>query len=376
MLRIRDAGTGEPAGVAFVPDLPPSEDDRYMALTFSPDGRWLVLRRQENVYSILIRVHEAATGKPLHLSKAFNQAYFSPDGSRLLTAGGHQAALVWDLKTRRIVGRLDADIITDACFSPDGRRVALAHDNYQLAVWDVERGERLHKPVVESHGARCLTFSPDGRRLAATYGKGVQVWDAATGDALTPPVPLNTFSPGWQLRFMAEGRVLVWASGDWVRLWDAATGEPLGRPIKLDSGFQIRLEGNHAVTLGADGRTLFTRTNCETTGFEIRSLAPAPVPLWTWNCWRRPSPARGSATTATCSRFPPRRCWRCAARRWRAVRSGSAPRCRTRTPCSSPRADSRVPKLAAVARDRQEPIERRIGGAPAIGPAEPGCGNV
>ena len=65
--------------------------------------------------------------------------------------------------------------------SPDGSLFALQIDK-QLIVCDMKAGKTLR---TSSSTANCLTFSPDGKRLATCDGP-VRVWDVATGNSKRP----------------------------------------------------------------------------------------------------------------------------------------------------------------------------------------------
>src|SRR5262245_9690323 len=78
---------------------------------------------------------------------------------------------------------------------------------------------------------RGVSFARDGRRVAVASGMLAGLFDAATGEPLTPPLRHSdvvrhvTFSP--------DERLLATSSDDrTARLWDAATGQPVGIPMQ------------------------------------------------------------------------------------------------------------------------------------------------
>jgi WD40 repeat protein len=66
-------------------------------------------------------------------------ASFSPDGSRVVTAGRDGRALVWDTRTGVEVLSLKGHtgVVWSASFSPDGSRIATASADGTSKVWDV-----------------------------------------------------------------------------------------------------------------------------------------------------------------------------------------------------------------------------------------------
>src|SRR5262249_16623166 len=71
-----------------------------------------------------------------------------------------------------------------------------------------------------SSDVRGLKFAPGGRRLVASWGGKLGLWDAETGKPLkTINAPPNLFD----LAFHPSGTRLAGATRDFVKLWDAET---------------------------------------------------------------------------------------------------------------------------------------------------------
>ncbi len=106
---------------------------------------------------------------------------FSPDGTRLLSAGWYEKSiLVWDVATWDVVDTLTfPSMVTGFAFSPDGTLLATATQD--VKVRDFATGEvlftasRLLRP---DQSWTTLTFSPDGSRLAVHDGTQIIQWRA------------------------------------------------------------------------------------------------------------------------------------------------------------------------------------------------------
>jgi WD40 repeat protein len=250
-LTVWDALTGKE--LLYIPGS--LEDGQTTGIAFSPDGKRLAVaggsvssRRPDDKGGNrgFVRILDAATGKELRTLKghgdiAFGVA-FSPDGTRLASAGGENAfggvgpaeLNVWDVATGKQLLDLRGHTHTvwQVAFSPDGKTLASTSDDGTARLWDAATGRELR--VLRGHrgGVTGLGFSPDGKHLATAAGTmdtkpaEVKVWDLVTGQAIlswrahTGLIPRLAFSP--------DGKCL--ATGGWdrtVRVWDAATGEEL-----------------------------------------------------------------------------------------------------------------------------------------------------
>jgi WD40 repeat protein len=162
-------------------------------------------------------------------------AGFSPDGMRL-AASDARAFQIWDLATGREICTtgLNGVYIRSLGFSPDGKQLAVAVGRGdpklgvlvammqpEVLILDAESGREVSRPLKGHTGTVfCLSFSPDGKRLATGGLDGtVKIWDVATGqETLT----LKGIGMVTSLAFSPDGRrVLSAHMGGTVRIWDA-----------------------------------------------------------------------------------------------------------------------------------------------------------
>ncbi|WXA91563.1 hypothetical protein LZC95_34530 [Pendulispora brunnea] len=164
-------------------------------------------------------------------------ARFSPDGTRVVTAGGDKTARVWDATTGQpVTPPLEHDGSVDiASFSPDGARIVTGSHDKNARIWDARTGQLIAPPLQHEKELRAASFSPDGSRVVtASNDSTARVWDAATGKPITGPLKHDL--PLSSAHFSPDGtRVLTSSYDGTARIWDATTGQPVISPIKHDN---------------------------------------------------------------------------------------------------------------------------------------------
>jgi WD40 repeat protein/predicted Ser/Thr protein kinase len=142
------------------------------ALTFSPDGRWLI----GTGFGTAVQAWDLeGTGDlPRLLSgheKATWRAAFSSDGAWLATASSDQTVCVWEVSTGKVVRTLrgHGNEVWCAGFSPDGRQLVSGGKDRAVVLWPMEQGGELDE--VENERYAPLVLSHDGQ-FAATAVAG------------------------------------------------------------------------------------------------------------------------------------------------------------------------------------------------------------
>jgi WD40 repeat protein/tRNA A-37 threonylcarbamoyl transferase component Bud32 len=245
--RFWDAVTGQPLG-NFPLHLAPNTS----IVAFSPDGTKLaqVRNKTADLWDVATGKRlewDVATGKrpryALQHEDTIHAAAFSPDGTKLATAGGRTAQL-WDLATGRRLG----DALECAppgegwagavAFSPDGTKFATAFWNHReswgtsVRIWNLPAGRPLGATLNLEGRVRHLAFNPDSAKLAtASDDQTARLWDLGTGEQLGET--LEHKREVISLAFSSDGTKLATGSMDnTARLWDVATGKPLGDPLQ------------------------------------------------------------------------------------------------------------------------------------------------
>jgi WD40 repeat protein len=206
---------------------------------------------------------DAATGEPLVPLKWPKPDYgfcataqFSPDGSRVLTAGERAGSHsgggapdrqndpnIWDAATGAVLHTLrepgrnwGGSHVVSAAFGAGGRYVVSTHNYGRLArLWDAATGVEVATHFV-GHGdtVRAAAFSPDGRFLATGSADGTaRLWDLTALQAAAPHRQ-RWLAGGFRnvaVVFSPDGRRLAmpepWQGWGRIHIWDLQKGQEL-----------------------------------------------------------------------------------------------------------------------------------------------------
>jgi WD40 repeat protein len=175
-------------------------------LAFSGDGRFIAahtIQWKGTKGRDEVRVWNTAGGDQVHVLGVDDwpsSVVFSPDGSLLAVAAQFDveapagketlpgsAIQLWDTASWRLRHRMvcHTEEVKDLTFSPDGRVLAASHADHTATLWDPKRGARVHLLEDAAGEVTCLAFSPDGKKLATGNHDGwIRIWDVSTARLL------------------------------------------------------------------------------------------------------------------------------------------------------------------------------------------------
>jgi WD40 repeat protein len=223
-------------------------------------------------------------------------AQFSQDESRILTWSDDGTVRLWDSLTGRplILPLRHAGPVIGARFSRDEARILSWSEDDTVRIWVIASGAALMAPIqvneqpvagalpkdADAHATdvpakvyggnqsigpeyRALrtglieeaVFNRDESLILVTASHSVQVFDAASGTLLLPPLRHEGRIGGVQFS-EDESSLLSWGSDGTARLWDAKTGAARVPPLKHDDDFvqgaQFSKDGSRVLTWTGD----------------------------------------------------------------------------------------------------------------------------
>ncbi|MDE0020751.1 MAG: hypothetical protein OXT69_05170 [Candidatus Poribacteria bacterium] len=246
-----DADTGRAKSRFF-------SSSRGGSLAFSPNGAEFAHGGHGG--DILIRDAETGALKAELEGRedSINALIYGRDGKTLFSAG--YRLLHWDVEKKELIKSLSAhsNTYTALTLSSDGSTIAAArfiryplNKESFIELMDIDTGalkKQIHLPDVPS--IRSLSFSPDGKRLAAAGYDRFMLWDMETGE-LIDALGEDSRARAYLVQFLPDGERLAAVSYKGVYIHDLKTGDRIRIAAAPDivGGKTVSPDGNR-IALG------------------------------------------------------------------------------------------------------------------------------
>jgi WD40 repeat protein len=214
---------------------PWKEPPRSTQIAFTPDGKLLA------VDSGSLGLWDLATGKEGRRygpkGPFVGCMALSPNGKVIVASTAIGTIHAWDTTTGKELWRgQESSGFRSLTFSPDGKVVA-AMTTFRVGLWETGSGKCLNPTREPSDGVQRLSWSRDGKTLAAAYqGLGVRMWETQKWQEVLkgkapglPPTPPYMYDDLGHLWAGPKQKVLALTGGhDAFHLWDVSAGRRMG----------------------------------------------------------------------------------------------------------------------------------------------------
>jgi hypothetical protein len=216
----------------------------------SKDGTRLVTQTVDNSGAIwdVDRATKLADLGPNGSVKAF---VITADDARLITQSSDHAFAIWDLRSGARIGGSGATTYAKATLASSIARLVTLSESSTATLWNVQTGTQIGTTLGEPNEIEDWRISANPPRIVTrSRQKAGQLWDAATGQAIT-----DLGGPGsceWCSFSEGGSRLMTVQTAGYGLLLDANDASLIG---KVDAGSRIA-----GYAFNSDGTRLITRT--------------------------------------------------------------------------------------------------------------------
>ncbi|MCL2805681.1 MAG: WD40 repeat domain-containing protein, partial [Treponema sp.] len=166
--------------------------DIVHSVAWSPDGNQIVSASWDGT----VRIWDVETGETIRIigigvfDSEVGNAKFSPDGTKIVTAGGNQRNRrnpdinIWNAETGSVLSRFSnhSQTVRSVNWDKEGKRILTASYDTTAGIYNVETGKRLTTFTENAEPLRQAVLSEDENWLVTgSLEKKINIWDAKTG---------------------------------------------------------------------------------------------------------------------------------------------------------------------------------------------------
>jgi len=239
------------------------------SVDFSSDGKKILAGTGGNIW-----IWDSESGKALkRIRGVVNSSGFAwiGTGKKIIEVELSGVVTVWDAHSgKKLItlsggtGRTTGGRNGKVAVSQDGRKIAMDTPDATIQIWDVDTGKQLQNLEGLHHSHRSLFFSPDGKKLLATWLSDYVIYDTDTGKELL------RLEPKWHVFlsvvFSTDGKKMLVVEGGRgygipeVTIWDIDSKNVL-QTIKLGAIGMERVRDIRTAHFSPD-RTKIVTTRC------------------------------------------------------------------------------------------------------------------
>jgi WD40 repeat protein len=236
------------------------------SVSFSPDGRYFASGENDHV----IQIWEAGTFTPIKAFEGHTGTIscitFSPDALLVISGSHDNTTRVWDIEKGLVTTlRKPEDwVLCVACWREGSiRRIASGCRDSKIYIWTSVNEEKHPKPRIipnGTHAVCCVSFSTDGKQLAAGSEDGIiHIWSLDSRYLQAKTTPKKHADSVLSITFASTNRTVISFSRDrLIVLWEISDSSdvltsigggnlptPISKSPSHDSGeFRSVLQGD------------------------------------------------------------------------------------------------------------------------------------
>jgi WD40 repeat protein len=153
-------------------------DSYYNRVSWSPNGKQLAsIDYNARIWDVNKGLKLLTLNENNYGDVTFND--WSPDGSRLATAGNDKLGIIWDVSNGKVLKTLKGHtaFLDYISWSPEAIRIATSSGDKSGIIWDAMSGSIFYKLNGHTDDVNKIKWNPEGSRVAtSSWDKTAKIW--------------------------------------------------------------------------------------------------------------------------------------------------------------------------------------------------------